>query len=176
MSTTPAGACDSHIHINDVAAVERYRAVQAVQGTSRVVIVTPRVHVTDNAITMGAIASLGQAQRARRGRRAARRDRRASCARWMPAGIRGIRFTVFQPVGQVVTIDMIEPLSKRIAPLGWHVQLHMRADQVVENAAMIERLPCTIVFDHMGRMPPPKAATHPAFASSGAWSIAAARG
>lgn len=157
-----AAACDAHIHINDLASVERYRAAQAAQGTSRVVIVTPRIHVTDNAITTGAIAALGLANA--RGVGVLRPDVTDAKLRELDAaGIRGIRFTVFQPVGQVVTIDMIEPLAKRIAPLGWHVQLHMTAQQVVENATMIARLPCTIVFDHMGRMPLAEGARHPAF-------------
>jgi D-galactarolactone isomerase len=155
-------ACDSHIHINDLADVEAYRRAQAAQCTSHVVIVTPRVHVTDNAITMGAIAALGLHKA--RGVGVVRPDVTDAKLREMDAaGIRGIRFTVFQPVGQVVTIDMIEPLSKRIAPLGWHVQLHMRAAQVVEHAAMLERLPSTIVFDHMGRVPVEEGGAHPAF-------------
>ena len=29
------------------------------------------------------------------------------------------------------TIDMIEPLSKRVAALGWHVQINMTADQLL---------------------------------------------
>jgi D-galactarolactone isomerase len=162
MSTTPAAACDAHIHINDAASVHGYRAAQAAQGTSRVVIVTPRIHVTDNGTTTGAIAALGMANA--RGVGVLRPDVTDAQLRALDAaGIRGIRFTVFQPVGQVVTIDMIEPLAKRIAPLGWHVQLHMTADQVVENAAMIARLPSTIVFDHMGRMPLGQGARHPAF-------------
>jgi len=155
-------ACDSHIHINDVADVEAYRRAQAAQCTSRVVIVTPRVHVTDNSITMGAIAALGLFKA--RGVGVVRPDVTDAKLREMDAaGIRGIRFTVYQPVGQVVSIDMIEPLSRRIAPLGWHVQLHMRADQVVEHAAMLERLPSTIVFDHMGRVPVAEGVKHPAF-------------
>ena len=157
-----AEACDSHIHINDAAAVVAYRRAQAVQCTARVVIVTPRVHVTDNSITMDAIASLGL--RNARGVGVVRPDVTDAKLREMDAaGIRGIRFTVYQPVGQVVGIEMIEPLSKRIAPLGWHVQLHMRADQIVDNAAMLERLPSAIVFDHMGRIPAGEGAKHPAF-------------
>lgn len=157
-----AEACDSHIHINDAAAVVAYRRAQAVQCTARVVIVTPRVHVTDNSITMDAIASLGL--RNARGVGVVRPDVTDAKLREMDAaGIRGIRFTVYQPVGQVVGIEMIEPLSKRIAPLGWHVQLHMRADQIVDNAALLERLPSAIVFDHMGRIPAGEGAKHPAF-------------
>jgi len=157
-----AEACDSHIHINDAAAVLAYRRAQAVQCTARVVIVTPRVHVTDNSTTMDAIASLGL--RNARGVGVVRPDVTDAKLREMDAaGIRGIRFTVYQPVGQVVGIEMIEPLSKRIAALGWHVQLHMRADQIVDNASLLERLPSAIVFDHMGRIPAGEGAKHPAF-------------
>jgi predicted TIM-barrel fold metal-dependent hydrolase len=59
---------------------------------------------------------------------------------------------VGQPKTAVVTIDMIEPLAKRIAHLGWHVQLNMESDQIVENETMLRRLPTQIVFDHMGKL------------------------
>ena len=47
-------------------------------------------------------------------------------------GIRGIRFTVFDPASAAVSIDMIAPLAKRVADLGWHLQIHMRGDQIFE--------------------------------------------
>ena len=75
-------------------------------------------------------------------------------------GIRGIRFTVFDPRSAAVSIDMIEPLAKRVADLGWHVQIHMRADQIVENAALLEGLPTQVVFDHLGRLPQPAPLDH----------------
>ena len=78
-------------------------------------------------------------------------------------GIRGIRFTVFDPRSAAVSIDMIEPLAKRVADLGWHVQIHMRADQIVENAALLEGLPTQVVFDHLGRLPQPAPLEHAAF-------------
>jgi predicted TIM-barrel fold metal-dependent hydrolase len=59
---------------------------------------------------------------------------------------------------------MIEPLSKRIAPLGWHVQLNMTAAQIVENADMLRRLPSQIVIDHLGKLPPEQGTAHPAYA------------
>jgi D-galactarolactone isomerase len=58
---------------------------------------------------------------------------------------------------------MIEPVANRIAALGWHAQLHLRADQLVALAEMVARLPCTIVIDHMGRLPQPGGLDHPAF-------------
>jgi hypothetical protein len=46
-------------------------------------------------------------------------------------GVRGIRFTQFDPNTATTTMDMIEPLAQRVQPLGWHVQIHLRADQIV---------------------------------------------
>ena len=40
----------------------------------------------------------------------------------------------------------------RVADLGWHVQIHLRADQIVAAESLWSRLPSTIVFDHMGRL------------------------
>jgi predicted TIM-barrel fold metal-dependent hydrolase len=78
-------------------------------------------------------------------------------------GIRGIRFTLFNPATAVTTFDMIEPLSQRINELGWHVQVHMRADQIADAGDLLQRLPSSVVFDHMGRLPQPGAVNHPAF-------------
>jgi predicted TIM-barrel fold metal-dependent hydrolase len=80
------------------------------------------------------------------------------------AGIRGIRFTVGDPKTAVVSIDMIEPLAKRIADFGWHVQLNMPAEQLVAHADMLRRLPTTIVIDHMGKPPLPDGIRHPSHA------------
>ena len=54
-------------------------------------------------------------------------------------------------------------MAKRVADLGWHVQIHMRADQIVENAALLEGLPTPVVFDHLGRLPQPAPLEHAAF-------------
>jgi len=80
------------------------------------------------------------------------------------AGICGLRFTLHEPRTAVTSPEMIEPLAHRVSRLGWHVQLHVRADQIVEMELMINRLPGTLVFDHMGRMPQPMGPRHPAMA------------
>jgi D-galactarolactone isomerase len=78
-------------------------------------------------------------------------------------GIRGIRFSLTNPVGAPTSIDMIEPLSKRVNALGWHVQINMTADQIVAAADLWNRLPSVIVFDHMGHNPQPIGLRHPVF-------------
>jgi predicted TIM-barrel fold metal-dependent hydrolase len=77
-------------------------------------------------------------------------------------GIRGIRFANPAP-GRVTTIEMVEPLSKRINELGWHVDFNMNADEIVANEALFNRLPSQIIFDHMGHLPQPAGINHPAF-------------
>jgi predicted TIM-barrel fold metal-dependent hydrolase len=77
--------------------------------------------------------------------------------------VRGIRFTQFDPATATTTIDMIEPLSRRVADLGWHVQIHMRGDQIAAAEDLWQRLPSTMVFDHIGRLPQPAGVDFPAF-------------
>src|SRR6266850_3535116 len=55
------------------------------------------------------------------------------------------------------------PISHRAHRLGWHVQLHLRGEQIVEMAGLIERLPGTVVIDHMARLPQPEGIRHQAF-------------
>jgi predicted TIM-barrel fold metal-dependent hydrolase len=172
-----ADACDSHLHIYDRrfpsigdpsrvianATAADYRLLQSQLGTSRAVVVTPTVYGTDNRVTLDAIALLG-ADRTR-GVAVLHPDvSDATLQQLNEGGVRGIRFTLFDPTTAVTRFDMVAPLAARIAPLGWHVQLHWRADQIVEHQALVESLPCSIVFDHFARLPHPQAAEHPAFA------------
>jgi predicted TIM-barrel fold metal-dependent hydrolase len=78
-------------------------------------------------------------------------------------GIRGIRFAITGTSSSVTTIDMIEPLAARVAGLNWHVQINMEADQIVEAADLWNRLPCPMVFDHMGHVPQPAGVSHPVY-------------
>jgi D-galactarolactone isomerase len=176
----PANACDCHMHIYDGArfpparpgpqsrmqenaAVAQYRLLQQRLGTTRTVIVTPAAYVTDNRVTLDAIEQLGREKT--RGVAVVHPSvSDAELKTLAGGGIRGIRFTVFDPRSAAVSVDMIEPLSKRIVDLGWHIQIHMRADQIVENAALLEGLPTPVVFDHLGRLPQPDPLAHPAFA------------
>jgi predicted TIM-barrel fold metal-dependent hydrolase len=75
--------------------------------------------------------------------------------------VRGIRFNLVQ--AGVTSVDMLEPLSKRVNDLGWLVQIHMLADQIVEIKDLLQRLPSPIVFDHLGRIPASASISHPAF-------------
>jgi D-galactarolactone isomerase len=169
----PANATDCHAHIYDArfesaipplpnATVKDYRLLQQRTGTSRIVIVTPRNYVVDNSVTLDAIRQFGATAR---GVAVVKPDvTDAELRRLESGGIRGIRFTVADPSVAVVSIDMIEPLAKRIADFGWHVQLNMNREQILQNAAMLQRLPVPMVFDHLAYLNAPESVTHPAYA------------
>ena len=173
----PPNACDCHMHIFDPArfplvpnpgdkrtppanaAVPQYRLLQKRIGTTRVVIVTPRNYATDNRVTADAIAQLGPNARGVAVLHPTVTD--AELKKLQDAGIRGIRFSLGDPSAAVVTPDMIEPLAKRVAGLGWHVQLNVSGEQIVMLADVLRRLPSQIVFDHLGRPPLPGGIQHP---------------
>jgi len=159
----PMGAADCHIHIYEPrfqpvvtrvvdATVGDYRLLQKRLGLSRVVIVQPRNYGVDNSATLDAIAQLGIDNA--RGVGVLRPDvSETELDRLHAGGIRGLRFTVGDPATAVVSVDMIEPMAKRIARLGWHLQFNMPRDVIIAHAAVLERLPVQVVFDHLGHVP-----------------------
>ena len=132
----PPNTCDCHHHIYDVARfpppadssnpmvsqarAEEYRLLRKRLHTTRSVIVTPAPYVTDNRVTLDAIARLGPAARGVAVVRPEVTD--AELKALDRGGIRGIRFSLNPSaavLNPVTTIDMVEPLSKRIASLAW---------------------------------------------------------
>ena len=171
----PLRACDCHLHIYDarfaqsvdaaslldLATVNEYRLLQKHLGTERAVVVTPRSYGVDNDVTLDAIAQLGIDRT--RGVAVLRSDVSDATLKALDAGgIRGVRFSLYTPKHAAASFEMVEPLAARIANLGWHLQLHWTADQIVEHEAMLKRLPAPLVFDHMTRLPQPLGLKHPA--------------
>jgi predicted TIM-barrel fold metal-dependent hydrolase len=171
----PLNAADCHMHIYDPrfpeppnarpspsnATVADYRLLQKRNGTTRVVVVQPRAYATDNRVTLDALSQLGANARGIAVLHPTVTD--AELKKLDAGGIRGIRFSLGEAATAVVTIDMVEPLAKRIAPLGWHIQIHAPGDLFVEQADLLRRLPTPIVIDHMGRLTPAAGLDHPAF-------------
>lgn len=174
----PANACDCHHHVYDArfpfsqpgarmvpsARVADYRLLQRRIGTTRSVVVTPAPYpasVADNRVTLDAIAQFGVKARGVAIISPAITD--AELKTLADGGMRGIRFSLAQANSATPAIEMIEPLSKRVNALGWHVQINMTADQIVAAGDLWNRLPSAIVFDHMGHMPQPMGIDHPAF-------------
>lgn len=159
------GACDAHIHIYDsrypaqarglqpprFLGVPQYRMLQQRLNLQRVVVVTPGIYGTDNRATLQAIRELGPDDA--RGVAVLHPDvAEAQLDALHAGGIRGVRFTLFNPATAVTGFDMIEPLARRIQRLGWHVQLHLLPAQIVQHASLLQSLPVALVFDHMLRL------------------------
>ena len=169
----PANACDCHMHFYDSrfpvaptatlrppnALPSDYRLLQKRIGTTRNVIVQPSTYGTDNSCTLETMAQIGSTARAVAVVDTTVTD--TELQRLAGLGVRGIRFNLVQ--AGATTIEMIEPLSARVNELGWHVQIHMLGDQIVQIESLLQRLPSQIVFDHMGRVPLPDGVNHPAF-------------
>lgn len=170
----PAFAADCHIHIFDPdrfpypnptstpppkATVADYRLLRAKLRTTRTVVVTPSNYATDNRCTLDAIAQLGSNARGIAVIDQTFTD--SQLADLDTGGIRGIRFNLTRPGG--AGAELIRPLAARIAPLGWHVQIHMTADGILENLPNLTGLPTDLVIDHMGRIPGDVGTAHPAY-------------
>lgn len=172
----PAGACDCHHHIYDRARfppatpngviipnarVEEYQMYKRRIGTSRDIIVTPLAYRFDNRVTLDAIKRLGPGALGVAVVNPSITD--AELKALNDGGIRGIRFSLSDPKLAPTTVEMIEPLSKRINALGWHVQLNMTAEQILAVKDMWDRLPSKMVFDHMAHVRLPQGVKDPVF-------------
>src|SRR5580765_2075947 len=167
----PAGSADCHHHIYDArfpgdpkavlhppdALVEDYRGLQRRLGTTRSVLIQPSTYGTDNRCALAALAALGSSARAVAVVNDTVTD--AELKRLSRLGVRGIRFNLAQ--AGATTPEMIEPLSKRIAALGWHIQINAPADRILEIMPILERIPAPVVFDHLAHVPQPDGVTHP---------------
>lgn len=168
-----AGACDCHMHVYDSrypvapgaklrppnASVDDYRQLQRVLGTERVVVVTPSTYGTDNASTVDAISAFGDCARGVAVVPASVTD--AELDRLHRSGIRGIRMNLRLPAP--VTLDDLPMLAARIAAFGWHVQLNLPAEWLLDIGAKLARLPVAVVFDHYGHLPLGTPQAEPAF-------------
>lgn len=170
----PADAVDCHFHIYDArypvdpkaalrppdATVADYRLLQKRIGTTRGVIIQPSTYGLDNRLLTEGIAELGLS-RARGVAVVNTSVPDAELKKLHAAGVRGIRFNLVQ--AGATTLDMVAPLSKRVAALGWHIQIHASGEQIVAAKSLWDSVHCPIVFDHLGHVPEPQGTSHPAY-------------
>jgi D-galactarolactone isomerase len=169
----PPGSCDTHMHIYEKrfplvpdavvppeAPVAAYREVQRRLGIERTVVVQPNAYGKDNSCTLEAIAALG-IERARGVGVIDTATSDAEMARLTAAGIRAIRFHLL-PKGYLGW-DVIEALSARVQPFGWHSQVQLNGRELEGREDVLRRLPGTVVVDHVGRFHDPVTIDHPAF-------------
>ena len=161
----PENACNSHLHIIDpqfpndgkaesqIGTVEMYRKVIDPLGITRAVFVNAKPFGTDNAVILDGIQKFGKdSARGIAVVNSSVTDKELE--EMHKGGIRGLRFSVWNPANAVVSFDDCFPLSERVKDMGWNMQLHMGAKQLVEYADIIRSIKSRIVIDHMGRLDP----------------------
>ena len=171
----PANATDCHHHVYNAkfpvdptatlrppdALVDDYRALQKRIGTTRNVLVQPSTYGVDNRAHLEALAAFGPTARMV----AVVNDKVSAdeLKRMHDLGVRGIRFNLAQ--AGATTPEMMEPLSKRINDLGWHIQINAPAAKIMEVMPILEdKVASPIVFDHLAHIPQPDGVNHPLFA------------
>ena len=120
-------------------------------GLERCVIVQTKAHGYDNRATEDAISSRPLTYR---GVALVPTDvPDAELRRLDRAGFRGVRFNYMRHLGEGADIDAVLALAKRLAPLGWHLQIH--GDPALVLGDVVPRLlagPVPVVIDHIGRI------------------------
>ena len=162
----PAGACDAHCHIFGparrfpYAATRRYTPPDAPKemlaalhrhlGLSRAVLVQASCHGTDNLAMLDAIASSSGAWRGVAMVEAKVTDRELEALH--AAGVRGVRFNFVAHLGGAPDLNAVDQVLRRVGPLGWHVVLHLDAEDILTYREFLGRLRVPFVIDHMGRV------------------------
>ncbi len=162
----PPGACDSHCHIFGPgdrfpyapgrrytppdAPKENLRALHAYLGLARAVLVQASCHGTDNRAMLDAIAT---ARGAWRGVAMVAPDvSDVELEALHAGGVRGVRFNFVRHLGGAPDLGMVRTIAGRIAALGWHLVLHLDAEDILTFREFLDRLTIPFVIDHMGRV------------------------
>jgi predicted TIM-barrel fold metal-dependent hydrolase len=164
--TPPPGACDGHCHIFGPASRfpyapsrtytpqdaprEKLTALHRHLGLSRAILVQASCHGTDNSAMLDAMA---WSKGAWRGVAMVTKDvTDLELVLLHQAGGRGVRFNFVAHLGGAPDLKAVESVIARIAPLGWHVQLHLDAGDIETYRDFLNRLRVPFIIDHMGRV------------------------
>src|SRR5688572_4751632 len=162
----PALACDAHCHIFGPAAkfpydpkasyhppdapFEGLQKLHRILGFERAVIVHASCHGPDMRATLDGIARSGGKYRG-----TAIIDESYSekdFQKMQDGGIRGVRFNFVQHLGGRPDMAFFHRTVARLKEMGWHLILHLDAQDLVELRDMLTKIPVPMVVDHMGRV------------------------
>lgn len=174
----PAGACDCHVHILDPArfpfmpkraytpgpaTVAQMRAMHAVLGIERVVVVQNSVYGSNNACLLDALAQLGP--KISRGVATIGKDTTAAEIQTMDrAGVRGARLNLEvakerDPAEAGSALD----IAPRLPP-HWHIHINAALPVLVAIRERIAGLHQAVVLDHFAHIPAAGGTGQPGFA------------
>lgn len=172
---TPANTCDCHMHIYEDsyplaatatfkpphAPVTAYKKVQQALGLQRVVLVQPTGYGFDNRCMLDALPQFGAAARGICIVPPETTD--AELQRLHAAGVRGLRYMMIVGGGGPLQWDSLEAMAARITPLGWHINLQLDGRDLPKYKSLIDRVPCNLVIDHIGKFLEPVPPEHESF-------------
>ena len=152
--TPPLNACDGHCHVFGPAAKfpyapnrsytpedagrERLAALHKHLGLSRAVIVQASCHGTDNSAMMDALAHSNGAWR---GVAMVKPDVSEKELEGLHAGgVRGARINFVAHLGGAPDMNAVNAVVERITPFGWHLQLHLDAQDIRQYRSFLDGL------------------------------------
>jgi D-galactarolactone isomerase len=124
-----------------------YQAVQRELNLARTVVIQPTGYGFDNRCTLAATAALGPEARAVVV--VPPEVQLAELESLNRLGARGVRYMMLP--GGVLPWSALEPTAAAIATLGWHIDLQLDGRELPQHEAMLARLPCRLVIDHVAR-------------------------
>lgn len=162
----PALACDSHVHLFGPAARFPYAepraftpvdapkealfAMHRTLGIERCVMVQSILHGYDNRVLEDAIAVSGGRYL---GVALVPLDvSDAELQRLAQVGFRGVRFHFMADLTAGHPVQEVMAFTRRLAPLGLHLQVHFEASAIHELAPWLAQSAVPVVVDHMGRV------------------------
>ena len=164
--TPPAGACDAHCHVFGPGArfaysanrtytppdapKEQLAALHKHLGFSRAVLVQASCHGIDNAALVDALIWSKNAWRGVCMINDKVTDGELDTLH--AAGVRCARFNFVAHLGGAPDLNVIKAVVKRIAPLGWHLQVHLDAQDINTYRDFLLGLEMPFIIDHMGRV------------------------
>lgn len=173
----PPGACDAHCHVFGPAdrfpyaegraytppdaPFEKLAALHARLGVERAVIVQANCHGADHAALLDALA---RGQGRYRGVALLGADATSGGVRALhEAGVRAARFNFVPHLGGAPEAAVFDHVVSLIAPLGWHLCLHVDGAMLPGLLPRLRALPLPFVVDHMGRVRAAEGVSAPAF-------------
>jgi D-galactarolactone isomerase len=169
---TMTHATDCHVHLYEperfpipspvpTASWTDYQDVQRRLGLERAVLVQPIGYGFDNACLLD---GLRQAGGSARGIVVIRPETPFSeIVKLHEAGVRGVRFMMIAGAGGALDWEALEPLSAKIAELGWVINLQLDGRDLAAYEARLRALPSKLSIDHTGKFLEPVGTGHAGF-------------
>lgn len=176
----PPLSCDTHAHVMGPASryayspariytppdclPSDYRRMLDTLGVERAVLVQPSVYGTDNTAMLDAMKT--DPGRLRGVAVVAADIATGDLKKLHDAGVRGVRVNIVDVKDRkpgTLPLQSLHSLAQRVAPLGWHLEFLMHADEFPDLDKLFADFPVDIVLGHLGYMKTGKGIDTPGF-------------